>query len=119
MVDGNVIDTSDLPPKLRDATRIGFEAKSDKNSFYDQVSEFEKKILIQSYESSEGNMSKLALKLGMDRSHLYTKLREYGIHSGKNKNLIEHFRLPKYHRSTVIKSVVCDLKEVARSVIKF
>jgi DNA-binding NtrC family response regulator len=85
MVDGNVIDISDLPPKLRDAARTNVDGNAGGSSFYDQVSEFEKKILISSYESSEGNLSKLALQLGMDRSHLYTKLREYGIHSAKNK----------------------------------
>ena len=38
-------------------------------------------ILTEEYARNDGNVSRLALTLGMDRSHLYTKLREHGIHA--------------------------------------
>ena len=95
MTEGAEVDLADLPPKIRDAARKAAQAPvapaqgasapaSDApGTFYDRVSQFEKTILTQEYGNCEGNISKLALALGMDRSHLYTKLREYGIHSGR------------------------------------
>jgi DNA-binding NtrC family response regulator len=82
MADGDLIDVADLPPKLRDAARPSVPTS---DSFYQQVAGFEKEILTRAYSGCEGNVSKLALNLGMDRSHLYTKLREYGIHSTRQK----------------------------------
>jgi DNA-binding NtrC family response regulator len=89
MAEQPIIDISDLPPKLRDLARHADKsvpAPESGRKFYDQVAEFEKKILHQAYATAENNISKLALSLGMDRSHLYTKLREYGIHSGRAKH---------------------------------
>jgi transcriptional regulator of acetoin/glycerol metabolism len=43
----------------------------------------EKEILSAEYARHEGNISRLALALGMDRSHLYTKLKEHKIHITK------------------------------------
>jgi two-component system response regulator HydG len=82
MADGDLIDVADLPPKLRDAARPAVPASG---SFYEQVAGFEKEMLTRAYSGCEGNISKLALNLGMDRSHLYTKLREYGIHTARQK----------------------------------
>ena len=48
-------------------------------SFYARVARFESELLAREFQLAEGNVSKLALNLGMDRSHLYTKLKEYGI----------------------------------------
>ena len=90
MADQPTIDVADLPPKLRDLAR-----QADKSApapttggkkFYEQVADFEKQILNQAYVAADANISKLALSLGMDRSHLYTKLREYGIHTGRAKH---------------------------------
>ena len=67
MADGNLIDVADLPPKLRDAARPAIAASG---SFYEQIAAFEKEILNRAYAAAEGNISKLALNLGMDRSHL-------------------------------------------------
>lgn len=85
------IDVADLPPKLRDAalkaskseTAVSTQAQEGGGSFYERVQGFEKEILSKSYSESGGNISKLALQLGMDRSHLYTKLKEYGLHAPK------------------------------------
>ena len=81
MTDGNEVDTADLPPKLRaKASSATGKPQASNDSFYDQVAGFEREILKAKYAQYEGNISKLALALGMDRSHLYTKLREYGLH---------------------------------------
>ena len=89
MSDGNEIDTADLPPKLRDHSQSllqgHFEKKAapavtGKLSFYARVAAFEKSLLQEAYSANGGNIKQLALNLEMDRSHLYTKLKDYGIH---------------------------------------
>jgi DNA-binding NtrC family response regulator len=88
MVEGTEIDAADLPPKLRDASQKHLQGKKSENSseftFYDRVAAFEKEILSSEYLKLEGNVTRLALNLGMDRSHLYTKLKEYRIHPNKS-----------------------------------
>jgi DNA-binding NtrC family response regulator len=83
MTDGPEIDVPDLPPKLRDAGRAQASPAPDSASFYAQVSDFERRILADAYDGCGGNISRLAIRLGMDRSHLYTKLREHGLHPRK------------------------------------
>lgn len=91
MTEGPEIDVSDLPPKLRDAAlssakKTGASGVSEapvSQRFYDQVAQFESEILKQAYQQHASNLSQMALSLGMDRSHLYAKLREYGIHTPK------------------------------------
>jgi DNA-binding NtrC family response regulator len=80
MTDGNEVDVADLPPKFRDASR---PTATDGGGFYDRVSGFEKTLLAQEYARCDGNVSRLALQLGMDRSHLHSKLKEYGIHASR------------------------------------
>lgn len=90
MAPSDEVDIADLPPKLRDFKK-GPESRDSNSqssnhpgaSFYDRVGLFEKEILAAEYNHFGGNISKMALQLGMDRSHLYTKLKEHGIHTAK------------------------------------
>lgn len=92
MVDGSEVDFADLPPKLRDARQVaaitqctqGQTPPSEGKGFYEQVSAFEKALLEEGYRSAGGNISRLAVRFAMDRSHLYTKLREHKIHPTKS-----------------------------------
>jgi two-component system nitrogen regulation response regulator NtrX len=94
MTESNEIEPADLPPKIRDASQkraAGPGATADgkaldTGSFYERIAQFEKKLLNDAYLQSEANISRMAMSLGMDRSHLYTKLREHGIHPSKAKN---------------------------------
>ncbi len=87
MAEGPIIEVADLPPKFRDKAKpaVGgdFTGAGGEKSFYDRISDLEKKILTEAYSNLKANVSKMALTLGMDRSHLYTKLRDYGIHPRK------------------------------------
>jgi DNA-binding NtrC family response regulator len=86
MAPTNTVEPADLPPWLREfkpSLASVLNTPEAEGSFYDRVARFERKILADSYQAVGGNISKLALELGMDRSHLYTKLREYGIHTSK------------------------------------
>jgi len=85
MITSDEVEESDLPPKIRDAARIASRnikttAANPERSFYDHVAEFERSLLSDSFEKQGKNISRLAMTLGMDRSHLYSKLKEYGIH---------------------------------------
>jgi len=105
MADSDLVDVADLPPKLRDRVSNKMKDKHSQTSlssangtqkeltpelnsdesFYSRISKFEKTILETEYQILGGNISNLALKLGMDRSHLYTKLKEHGIHDKKGR----------------------------------
>jgi DNA-binding NtrC family response regulator len=82
MAETNEIDLADLPPRIRDrAARLAPTASPRSGgTFYAQVGEFERGILSRAYSEHEGNVSRMALALGMDRSHLHHKLKEHGIH---------------------------------------
>lgn len=87
MTEGTEVEASDLPPKIRDqASRKAKSAiplTASDGGFYQQVEGFEAALLKQSYAAQSGNISQMALTLGMDRSHLYSKLKQYGIHQPK------------------------------------
>lgn len=89
MADGERVEASDLPPKLRDRVTAAPGSAGTTNessaSFYTAVAEFERQLLARELAGSDGNLSKLALKLGMDRSHLYSKLKEYGLERKKTE----------------------------------
>jgi two-component system nitrogen regulation response regulator NtrX len=84
------IDIYDLPPKFSeqcsvvgkyssaDAPRLSLDVEGP---FYERVAQFEKQVLSREYDKFKGNVSRMALALQMDRSHLHSKLRALGIHS--------------------------------------
>lgn len=83
--EGPEIDVSDLPPRIREETARPDTAEG-KRAFYDRVAEFERGILAEAYRAEGGNISRLAMKLGMDRSHLHVKLKEHGVHQPKKRS---------------------------------
>ena len=88
MTESQEIDFSDLPPKIRDFTENRFKnqmiSPSSKTNFYTCVENFEKEFLSAAYATNSENISRMALQLGMDRSHLHAKLKTYGIHPKSN-----------------------------------
>lgn len=91
--DVDEIELTDLPPKFRDAAKdIQILNGVQKASFYNQVAQFEKDILLKEYRETGGNVSLMARKLQMDRSHLYAKLKAYDIHSTKKSTPIQAAR---------------------------
>jgi DNA-binding NtrC family response regulator len=87
------IDLSDLPARFRETEKTLFstpvrpqqnshnENEPQENlSFYVRVAQFEKEILSKAYKNAEGNISRMAANIGIDRSYLYTKLREHKLY---------------------------------------
>jgi transcriptional regulator of acetoin/glycerol metabolism len=72
---------ADLDP-LASATAESLE--TDGVSFAEQVRAFERRTLTRAYTLSGGNISRMARRLGMDRSSLYAKLRLYAIHTSRS-----------------------------------
>ena len=55
-------------------------------NFYEAVEDFEQTFLQGKYSFYEGNVSKMAAALEMDRSYLHGKLKNFGIHSARKPN---------------------------------
>lgn len=92
MTDAQTILPEHLPDKIRNpmprscldkngATSSATESHdSSTQSFYDQVKQFEKNLLSIVIQQNGKNISQMAAKLGMDRSHLHAKLKQFGLH---------------------------------------
>jgi DNA-binding NtrC family response regulator len=78
MVPRDVIDVDDLPAPLRpkDAA-VGGEARE--RSLRDAREKFERAYILAELRASEWNMTRTAERLGIERSHLYRKIKAYGI----------------------------------------
>lgn len=87
MAEGTEISPLDLPPKFQAARDSAGPAVTAADAgirnFYEAVEAFEKSFLAKEYQRLEGNVSKMSLELGMDRSYLHSKLKNYGIHVAK------------------------------------
>ncbi|MBU6155230.1 MAG: sigma-54 dependent transcriptional regulator [Bdellovibrionales bacterium] len=86
MCDEPLIAPIDLPPKFQVAQKTNRQT-SPKDAeidlsmgFFGAVEGFEKAFLSKAYSVMEGNISKMAQDLGMDRSYLHRKLKVFGIH---------------------------------------
>jgi two-component system nitrogen regulation response regulator NtrX len=80
MAPGDVIGPADLPPPLR--TREQVEAGGDPlrdRKLKDAREAFERAYILGELRAHEWNMTRTAEKLGIERSHLYRKLKTYGI----------------------------------------
>src|SRR5262249_52404018 len=87
MAEGDQIEIQDLPTKFHaiKRTSTGEPDPSSGELFYQRIAQYEKTLLREEYRSHDGNISQLAAALGMDRSHLYAKLKNFGIHSARER----------------------------------
>jgi two-component system, NtrC family, nitrogen regulation response regulator NtrX len=81
MVPEDEIGVRDLPAQLRGerAERPSALSELDFPSLRDARAAFEKIFIEKKIADAEGNVSRAAELLGLERSHLYRKLRAYGI----------------------------------------
>jgi DNA-binding NtrC family response regulator len=72
--------TADLPIRM---TRVGDVAKGEEpTTFVERVAEFERSLIVEALEQSEGVQTRAARALGMSERHLRYKLRKYGMGPG-------------------------------------
>ena len=81
MTAGAEIGVKDLPPALRGevSDRLRKLVDDDFGSLREAREAFERRYIEQRLRESEGNVSRAAKALGIERSNLYKKLRSYGI----------------------------------------
>jgi two-component system nitrogen regulation response regulator NtrX len=77
MAPGESITLSDLPTPLVPA--VSPEEAGGKRSFREAREAFERAYILAELRANDGNVSKTAERLGLERSHLYRKLKAYGI----------------------------------------
>jgi two-component system nitrogen regulation response regulator NtrX len=81
MAPGDVIGPDDLPPPLRpkeNAVTGGDESPREK-TLREAREVFERNYILAELRANDWHISRTAEKLGIERSHLYRKLRSYGI----------------------------------------
>jgi two-component system, NtrC family, nitrogen regulation response regulator NtrX len=80
MVPGDVIQAEDLPPPLRPKTEVVAAAvPGDGKPLKEARDSFERAYILAELRAQDWNMTRTAERLGIERSHLYRKIRAYGI----------------------------------------
>ncbi len=80
MAPGDAVEASDLPTAVQGSPADGADTFYDSNlSLREARAAFEKALISARLEKCGGNVSLTASRLGVERSHLYRKLRAYGI----------------------------------------
>jgi two-component system nitrogen regulation response regulator NtrX len=77
MTAGDVIGPDDLPPPLR--PKDGASGGEGPRSLKDARDAFERAYILAELRANDWNMTRTAERLGIERSHLYRKIKTYGI----------------------------------------
>ncbi len=83
MVLSDCIREEDLPPAFRKDTPDRFDLLGDFHSLADAREAYERQYILRKLRENEGNVSKTAAALKLERSHLYRKMKSYGISPSK------------------------------------
>lgn len=79
LVAGDVVRGSDVRAALPGAQKLEGTAIPDEGPLYQLLESFEKRIIEDRIARFNGNMSRAAEDLGLERSHLYKKVRRLGV----------------------------------------
>jgi len=79
MVEGDVIEASDVPATLARGGDEPFEAMGEFPTLASAREAFERQFIVRKLRENNENVSKTAEALGIERSHLYRKMKAYGI----------------------------------------
>jgi two-component system nitrogen regulation response regulator NtrX len=80
MVPGDVVTAEDLPPPLRARTETpGLSAPGEGKTLKEARDSFERAYILAALRAQDWNMTRTAEWLSIERSHLYRKIRAYGI----------------------------------------
>ncbi|MCF8031099.1 MAG: sigma-54 dependent transcriptional regulator [Desulfohalobiaceae bacterium] len=88
MYPGQRIELGHLPPEIketedaeRESRQVSYAADNEPRDFKQARAEFEKSFLEKKLAECQGNVSKLAELIGLERSYLHRKLKAYGINN--------------------------------------
>jgi two-component system nitrogen regulation response regulator NtrX len=79
MVPADAIGAEDLPPPLRARGETAAAAPGDGKPLKEARDGFERAYILAELRAQDWNMTRTAERLGIERSHLYRKIRAYGI----------------------------------------
>jgi len=79
MTPGDVIGPEALPPPLRPRDAASPEEIQKEKTLKEAREAFERAFILSELRALDWNMTKTAQKLGIERSHLYRKLKMYGV----------------------------------------
>jgi two-component system nitrogen regulation response regulator NtrX len=79
MVPGDTIGADELPPPLRPKADPATPAAGDGKPLKEARESFERAYILAELRAQDWNMTRTAERLGIERSHLYRKIRAYGI----------------------------------------
>ena len=80
---GDVITADDLPAPLRPKEAAAPSGETRDRSLKDARDNFERSFILAELKTNDWNMTRTADRLGIERSHLYRKLRAYNINPPK------------------------------------
>jgi two-component system nitrogen regulation response regulator NtrX len=79
MAPGDVVLPEHLPPPLRSREEVAAGAAGTAKSLKEARDGFERAFILAELRTQDWNMTRTAERLGIERSHLYRKLKTYGI----------------------------------------
>jgi two-component system nitrogen regulation response regulator NtrX len=79
MVPGEAIGAEDLPPPLRPKSETAAATPGNGKPLKEARDGFERAYILAELRAQDWNMTRTAERLGIERSHLYRKIRAYGI----------------------------------------
>ena len=80
MTPTNVIMPDDIPPYIRGAQPALSVGNVFRSAFIKEARrDFEKEFILRKLKEHGGNIAKTAEAIGLERSHLYRKIKNYGI----------------------------------------
>jgi two-component system, NtrC family, nitrogen regulation response regulator NtrX len=79
MVPGETIGAEELPPPLRPKSETAAATPGDGKLLKEARDGFERAYILAELRAQDWNMTRTAERLGIERSHLYRKIRAYGI----------------------------------------
>ena len=83
MAPGDVITADDLPAPLRPKEAAPPAGEARDRSLKDARDNFERAYILVELRANDGNVTRTAERLGIERSHLYRKLKAYNINPPK------------------------------------
>jgi two-component system nitrogen regulation response regulator NtrX len=80
------IESRHLPSVVLQKGNMPLEDVSDSRSLSEARLAFDREYILKKLEENNGNISRTAEALGIERSHLYRKLKSLRINSERNQN---------------------------------
>ncbi|MBI5560714.1 MAG: sigma-54-dependent Fis family transcriptional regulator [Deltaproteobacteria bacterium] len=79
MTSSRVITPDDIPPYIKGAGSTQTKSVFDRTTLREARSDFEREFIMKKLNEFNGNIAKTAEAIGIERSHLYRKIKSYGI----------------------------------------